>query len=185
MNLKMERREKSFSFFLIFFVFLLFFIFFILQVLGPIFLPKASITDLSGSTAIFDNEFEISNMPQPWNFIYSIGDRMCHQKSERSFFINNNQMPFCSRCTGIWAGIAFGLGFILFFKINLDKRFFYLLIISVIPIGVDGIGQLLGFWQSTNIIRLSTGLFIGFIAGISIGIIIDEFTDILSKYKKN
>jgi len=45
---------------------------------------------------------------------------------------------------------------------------------GLVPIGIDGIGQLFGFWESTNIMRVTTGLIIGVCCGISIGIIIDE-----------
>jgi uncharacterized membrane protein len=41
-------------------------------------------------------------------------------------------------------------------------------------LGVDGIGQLFGFWESTNIIRMLTGLPAGIICGIALGIIYDE-----------
>jgi uncharacterized membrane protein len=84
-------------------------------------------------------------------------------------------MPFCSRCTAIWLGITIGLGFILFYKIILDEKFFILILIGIIPIGIDGIGQLFKFWESTNLTRVITGTLIGSVTGISIGLIIDEF----------
>lgn len=178
----MEIRERSFSSFFIFFVFLVFFIFFIIQVLGPLTMPTGSIDNLSGLTVLSDNEDEISKMPFPYNTIYSVGDRLCHQKEERSFFINGNQMPFCARCTGIFFGILAGIGFCLFYRIKLDKKFLYFFIIAIIPIGVDGMGQLIGFWESTNIIRLLTGSIVGVLTGIAIAVIIDEFTNIFKNH---
>ena len=122
----------------------------------------------------------------PINLVYSSGDALCHQKAERSLFINGNQMPFCARCTAIWIGLAIGLCFMVFFQIELDNKFFYLILIGLIPIGIDGLGQLFGFWESNNIIRIITGLLIGVICGLAIGIIIDEIKDIhLSKKIKN
>jgi uncharacterized membrane protein len=143
-------------------------------------LPKGSVRNLSGVVAVFDNEHVIDSMSFPWSFVYASGDRLCHQIAERSFFINGNQMPFCVRCTAIWLGVAVGLGFMVFYKIQLDEKFLFAIIIGFVPIGVDGIGQLFGFWESTNIIRLITGLLAGGVCGLAIGIIVDEFKGIFS-----
>jgi uncharacterized membrane protein len=123
-------------------------------------------------------------MSSPWSHIYSAGDRLCHQKADRSLFINGNQMPFCSRCTAIWLGLAIGLGFMVFFIIKLDEKFVLFIILGMVPIGIDGIGQLFGYWESTNIIRIITGLLVGIVCGISIGVIIDEIRDIIISRKK-
>ena len=115
-------------------------------------MQPGSVNDLSGYTAVADNEKLISEMPTPWNIVYGCGDRLCHQKADRSFFINENQMPFCSRCTAIWLGLTMGLGLMVFYKIELDERFLILIAIGIVPIGVDGVGQLLNLWESTNIV---------------------------------
>ena len=173
----MERRERS-SRTVILIFFALFLTWSALQFLAPLSLPQGSIDDLSGLTGVSDNEKLISEMPAPWNMVYSAGDKLCHQKAERSFFINDNQMPFCSRCTAIWLGLAIGLGFMVFYKIQLNEKFIFVVIAGLVPIGIDGVGQLFGFWESTNIMRVVTGLIIGIICGISIGIIIDEIKTI-------
>jgi len=149
-----------------------------LQFFAPLFLPSGTVNDLSGVVGVSDNEKTIGKMPFPWNAVYSCGDRLCHQKADRSFFINGNQMPFCSRCTAIWLGLAIGLGFILFYQIQLNEKFLFAIILSIVPLGIDGVGQLLGFWDSTNIVRLITGLMAGIVCGISIGLIIDEIKTI-------
>ena len=59
---------------------------------------------MSGSSIIQDNMQSINSLDFPWNIIYQSGDALCHQKSERSFFLNENQMPFCARCTAILVG---------------------------------------------------------------------------------
>ena len=179
----MEKREKHSKIILIFFV--LFLIFFLMQVIAPIMIPYGQIEDLSGYTIVTNNLDEINKIPAPWNVIYRIGDSMCHQKSDRSYFINGNQMPFCSRCTAIILGITIGIGFMLFFKFELDDRFIFLMLIGFIPIGIDGIGQLFGFWESTNQVRFLTGILVGIISGISIGVIIDELTSIQLKKTKS
>ena len=178
----MERREK-FSSFIILIFFIPFLIWIILQFLAPLALPQDSTNDLSGVIGIIDNENLMTEMPSPWNIIYGCGDRLCHQKIERSILINDNQMPFCSRCTAIWLGLAIGLGFMVFYKINLDEKFIFLIFIGLIPIGVDGLGQLFDLWESNNIIRVITGLLVGIVSGIAIGIIIDEIRELMKSKK--
>ena len=182
----MERRGKS-SRKLIVFFFVLFLLWVLLQFLAPLFLPNGSVDDLSGLVGVSNNEKLIDKMPFPWSFVYSAGDRLCHQKVERSFFINNNQMAFCSRCTAIWLGLAIGLGFMVFYRIQLDEKFLFAIMIGIVPLAIDGIGQLFGFWESANIIRLVTGLLAGGICGITIGIIIDEIKELKIKniFKKS
>jgi uncharacterized membrane protein len=159
---------------IIFPFFLLFLIWVLLQFLAPLALPTGSVSDLSGVVIFSDNDHVIEKMSFPWNVVYKIGDRLCHQKANRSFFLNGNEMPFCSRCTAIWIGLAIGLGFMIFYTIELNEKFLVAVILSLIPIGVDGIGQLFGFWESTNFIRFITGLLAGTICGVAIGVIIDE-----------
>jgi len=168
----MEKRGRFSKTIIAFFV--LFLLWTALQFLAPMFLPQDSVEDLTGITVVIDNEGVISEMPFPWNAIYSTGDSLCHQKADRCLYINGNQMPFCSRCTAIWLGLAIGLGFMVFYKIQLDGKFIFAIIIGLVPVGIDGLGQNFGFWESTNMVRVITGGLIGFICGAAIGVIIDE-----------
>jgi uncharacterized membrane protein len=184
----MEKRGKfSKKTIPVFVIFLFFLVFTLIQFIAPLTLPSASVDNLDGLVGVKNNQEKIQDMPFPWNLIYRCGDSLCHQKSTRSFFINQNQMPFCARCTAIWLGMLIGLGFMLFYKINLDRKFLIFIMIGLIPIGIDGFGQLFNLWESTNIMRVITGLLIGIICGIAIGIIIDELIEIknLIKTKSN
>jgi uncharacterized membrane protein len=163
---------------LIFVFFLLFFVWVLLQVLAPLALPAGSVSDLSGLVAVSDNDQVIGNMSFPWNVVYGSGDRLCHQIADRSLYLNGNEMPFCTRCTAIWIGIALGLGFMVFYSIELQEKFLLAIIIGLVPIGIDGVGQLLGFWESINLIRFFTGLLAGVVCGVAIGVIIDELKTI-------
>jgi uncharacterized membrane protein len=169
----MQRREKCFRS-VTFVLFILFSLWGILQLFAPFLLPTNSVSDLSGSVAVLDNDHVISQMDFPWSFLYTMGDRLCHQRVDRSFTVNGNQMPFCSRCTALWLGIAVGLGFMVLFSFELTHRFFFVFVLGIVPLGIDGIGQLAGFWESTNILRLGTGLLAGFVCGIALGVIEDE-----------
>jgi uncharacterized membrane protein len=182
----MEVRGKS-SRIIILVLFFIFLVWALLQFVAPITSPENSITDLSGMTGVSDNQNTIDNLSFPWNAIYGCGDRLCHQKAERSFFIGGNQMPFCSRCTAIWLGIAIGLGFMVVYKIKLNSKFIFLIFLGLVPIGIDGLGQLLGLWESSNIVRVLTGLLVGIVSGIAIGVIVDEVRtlDFFKKRRQN
>jgi uncharacterized membrane protein len=170
---------------IIFLFFLLFFVWVLLQFLAPLALPTGSVSNLSGVVGFSDNDQVIGNMSFPWNVVYTTGDRLCHQKADRSLFLNGNEMPFCTRCTAIWFGIVLGLGFMVLYTIELNEKFLVAIILGLIPIGVDGIGQLFGFWESTNFIRFITGLLAGMVCGVAIGVIIDEVKTIrVSKDRK-
>ena len=169
----MEKREKRFDLILLsFFCFFLMWSF--LQILAPLSLPSGSVTDLSGMSGILDNAEDLQDMPFPWNTVYTIGDRMCHQKPERSLFLNGNQMPFCSRCTAIWIGLALGTAIMIPYRLNLDFKFFFLIPVGLLPLGIDGVGQLVGLWESTHVSRIITGVLAGAVCGITIGCIVDE-----------
>jgi len=172
----MERRVRFSRLLLIFFIFFL--IWFLLQIIAPLSFEQGSVVNLSGSTIMADNSLKYNNMDFPFNYVYRIGDSLCHQRQDRSFLINDNQMPFCSRCTGIWIGIVLSLGIVSFYKFELDEKFLYLIFILLAPMAVDGIGQLFGFWESTNLIRVITGVLGGVLTGLSIGFIIDELRTI-------
>ena len=178
----MERREKSSR--LVIILFICFFIWILLQFLAPLALPQGSVNDLTGLVGLSDNENLIEDMPAPWGSIYGCGDRLCHQKEDRSIIINDNQMPFCVRCTAIWLGLAIGLAVMVFYKIKLDGKFLLVIFIGLIPIGIDGVGQLFGLWESTNIVRFITGLLVGIVCGISIVLIIDEVRGIYQEKNK-
>jgi uncharacterized membrane protein len=78
------------------------------------------------------------------------------------------KFPVCSRDIGIYfsmllGGIAFGL----LNRKNLGTKKvppLIFLILAMIPIGIDGTGQLLGLWESSNFIRLVSGFIIGFVS---------------------
>lgn len=83
----------------------------------------------------------------------------CHKLPERSFFFKGHQFPLCARCTGILIGYIIGITYIFIFK----HLHLVLELLLMTPLLIDGIGQYLGYFKSTNIRRLITG----FLAGIS------------------
>lgn len=88
---------------------------------------------------------------------------MCHQLPERSFELFGQYLPICSRDTGVVFGVSAACA-LAFISSKLPGIFkgSWLAVLSIIPLGVDGVIQLLGVWESTNLIRFLTGLIAGF-----------------------
>lgn len=84
---------------------------------------------------------------------------LCHRMPERSFFIKGYQFPVCARCTGILVGYIIGIIYI----ILCNKLRYTIELLLMLPMLIDGIGQYRGYFVSTNIRRLITGI----LAGIS------------------
>ena len=97
---------------------------------------------------------------------------MCHQLPGRSFFVFGAQMPVCARDIGIYGGMLLGaLAFPFVFGMRSTKLLpLWMFVGAMIPIGIDGGVQLvsghfplpiIGVYESTNPVRLATGLFMG------------------------
>jgi len=124
-------------------------------------------------------------------FVYGFGDLNCHQKHERSWFINGNQMPVCTRDIGIFAGLAVA-GF-LFSRRGVNRwtirdsllsvvpddwvADFYLrdrrallafggLFLFLVPVALDGGIQALTDYESNHLKRVVTGVPMGFAVGL-------------------
>ena len=135
--------------------------------------------------------FAWSELSNPYYaFVYAFGDFNCHQKHERSWGINGNQMPVCARDVGIFFGLA--LGGLVFSRRGLnrwtirdsfltlfpdswteqfyikDQRLYAMWGISILfclPVVLDGGIQAVSDYESNNLLRVLTGLPFGFIIG--------------------
>ena len=125
---------------------------------SPFLVPSGTLTDLSGRVGYIDNAEVISEMDTIPRAVYRIGDAQCHQLANRSYFLNDNQMPFCARDLGLFAGLAFASVFALFFRLTINP---FLLLIGLVPLGVDGGMQLISSYESVNALRLATGICAG------------------------
>jgi len=132
--------------------------------LAPLSEPAGTV-DLGeeGGANIVDQEDQFRDMNGFAKAVYIFGDATCHQKASRSLFINDNQMPVCSRDVGIYLGLTIGT---LVFMI-LPRRFsFWWLAVIIAPLGIDGVVQLLTTYESNNAIRLATGSMYGIIIAV-------------------
>lgn len=100
------------------------------------------------------------------DFLQRMGSAVCHQMAERSFLFHGMQMPLCARCTGIYTGVFFAFCF--FFgkkRMQAGKPFSLQQAVvtgaAILPVGLDGVGSYLGFWESSQLMRVLTGSLVG------------------------
>lgn len=92
--------------------------------------------------------------------IFRFFSLFCHQLPYRSLFYDGIQMPDCARCASIYVATALGLIFF-WLKGFGDKEFkmnWVLFALLLAPTGIDGTTQLFGWRESTNPLRLVTGV---------------------------
>jgi uncharacterized membrane protein len=98
-----------------------------------------------------------------WRMLFRL---MCHGKIERSLELFGAPMPICARCVGIYAGML--LGILAFGAIPLlrERVMRVVAFVAVTPLAIDGLTQLSGIRESTNELRIATGIVAGFAFGL-------------------
>lgn len=139
-----------------------------LNVAAPFMVPSNTLLDLSGTVGLRENEDQFEPLAALPRALYVMGDIECHQLAERSYFLNGNQMPFCARDLGLFVGLMVGFGIATFLAIQVNP---VLLLLGLGPMGVDGGLQLVTEYESTNPLRLATGI----IAGASLALLLAVF----------
>jgi len=90
--------------------------------------------------------------------------RICHQQLDRTFAVQGIPLAVCSRCIGIYSVLPVALVVFSFFFTVLNKAKPYIVgifaTVSLIVI-VDGAANLFQLWQTSDLIRLLTGVFWG------------------------
>lgn len=102
-----------------------------------------------------------------------VGYAVCHRIIQRSFIINQTQLPVCARDTGMFNGVLLG---VLYLSVVLreraagfpTKKLMLLLGLSVLAWGIDGFNSYLVLlrgepllYEPRNWLRLTTGAFMG------------------------
>ena len=143
-----------------------------LVVASPFMVSRNTLEDLSGSVGVKDNGAVFKDLDTLPKAIYSIGDVECHQISDRSYYLNGNQMPFCARDLGLFIGLAAGFGVALFYRVRMNPLYFLL---GLIPMGIDGGLQAFTSYESNNPLRLATGIIAGAALAVLISIFVQAF----------
>ena len=87
----------------------------------------------------------------------------CHQRPDRSYFIEGHKLAVCSRCTGLYAGFAFTL---LIYPLVRSLRSAAtpprrVLFLAAVPLLIDFSLTFFGVWENTHTSRLLTGALLG------------------------
>jgi uncharacterized membrane protein len=106
-------------------------------------------------------------------FIFAVGSVICHQRPERSFFLDGHQFPVCARCTGLYLSAAAGLMAWVIIKIasrwrrrSFDPRLAVRVIaIAAIPTAVSAATAIAGVWDGSNVTRALLAMPLGASAG--------------------
>ncbi|MFP3392753.1 DUF2085 domain-containing protein [Brevibacillus sp. SIMBA_040] len=86
----------------------------------------------------------------------------CHRLPSRSIYLNGKPFPLCARCMAIL------LGYVFLPALFLVPLPFYVGLLMQVPMLVDGITQFGKWRESTNQIRIITGL----LSGVGQGVLI-------------
>ncbi len=127
--------------------------------------------------------------------VYTFGDLQCHQLWFRSLWINGNQLPIDARMTSMYIFANFGLvaaalaapstssaqvmlnampGFLRrrLSRLRPERASAIIVVAGLLPVAVDGFTQLFSsvtHYESTNVMRILTGVPSGFVGGLLIG----------------
>lgn len=98
--------------------------------------------------------------------IYHAFSPLCHQRPDRSYFLDGHPLGVCSRCTGIYFGFALTL---LAYPLVRSLRTTTAparkwLFLAALPLAIDFSLTFFGIWDNTHTSRLLTGLLLGSVA---------------------
>ncbi len=102
--------------------------------------------------------------------VFSFFGYICHQIPDRSFHIGTHQFGVCSRCFGVYFGLAAGvLAYPLWRRVeNIDPMPRTWLIASIFPMAIDWSLTIFGVWDNNHLTRFVTGAVLGAACGIYI-----------------
>lgn len=95
--------------------------------------------------------------------IYRAFSFVCHQIPERSFHLHGNKFAVCSRCTGIYAGLAlatFAYPLARSLKRTEPPRLVWLFLAAA-PLAIDWSLGYFSIWQNNHVSRFATGFLLG------------------------
>lgn len=85
---------------------------------------------------------------------------VCHGIDARSLAIAEMPMPICARCFALYVGGLAGIA--AFLALGVRRRLpLAFLVIALVPMAIDGLSQAAGLRESSNALRVATGLVAG------------------------
>ena len=91
--------------------------------------------------------------PIYWTFSW-----VCHQRPERTFWLAGHPMALCARDIGLYGGLWLGGALTAARRVQLSGK---VALLCALPLILDGGTQLIGLRESTNLLRVITGLLAG------------------------
>jgi uncharacterized membrane protein len=152
----------------------IFSIWLVTSLIAPFTIPENSVNDLSGGASHVDNAKVWGKMNPFAATVYFLGDIFCAEISSHSFFLNGNQLPYCARCMAIIVGLLTGMLIALYFCPRFNLTFLGL---GILPMVIDGGLEIVSSYQSTNLIRVITGL----LAGLAVSLYLAHFAEEMMK----
>lgn len=98
-----------------------------------------------------------------WRVLFRV---MCHGRVERCLELFDVPMPICARCVGIYAGLLAGLAAFRLMTMLRERVARTFAFIAILPLAIDGLTQLAGLRESTNPLRIATGVLAGLAFGL-------------------
>jgi uncharacterized membrane protein len=90
-----------------------------------------------------------------WRLLFRL---FCHGIPRRCLTLWNVPMPICARCTAIYGGALFGIVAARVLPWMSERAARYVMYAAATPLGIDGLTQLTTLRESTNTLRLATGV---------------------------
>ncbi len=98
-----------------------------------------------------------------WRILFRL---LCHGLPRRCFELFAVPMPICARCTGIYAGLLAGAALFPIAVLLHERVMRPIAIAAALPLAMDGLTQLLQFRESSNPLRMTTGVLAGLAFGL-------------------
>lgn len=98
-----------------------------------------------------------------WRMLFRV---LCHGIPSRCLELFGVPMPICARCVGVYLGLLAGLVAFQLIPLLRERVMRPIALMAVTPLAVDGLSQLAGLRESTNPLRIATGI----VAGLAFGL---------------
>jgi len=101
--------------------------------------------------------------PMWWRLAFRF---FCHGLPSRCLTLWSVPMPICARCVAIYVGLFLGLLSFFLLPWLRERVMRTVMYVAAVPMAIDGISQAMRLRESTNPLRMATGL----VAGLAFGI---------------
>jgi uncharacterized membrane protein len=90
-----------------------------------------------------------------WRLLFRL---LCHGIPRRCLDLWNVPMPICARCTAIYGGALAGIVLLRIVPAMSERTARILMCVAAAPLAIDGLTQLTTLRESTNTLRIVTGI---------------------------